>query len=163
MREKVATLGLLGLAVLSLSGCLSQPTPPPTLQATRPASCTLTSALRAAVTSRPPTGHLVFSSDGDIYVMQADGSHRRQLTSDPWPQFDPTWSPDGKHIAYRDGRNGHNEIYVMNSDGSGKLNVTHHISDSWSPAWSPDGRTIAFASDREGLLSIYTMHPDGSD
>jgi tol-pal system beta propeller repeat protein TolB len=162
MRKMVTVLGLLGLTVLSLSSCLSQPAPPPTSRATHPAPCSLGPALRAAVTTRPPTGHIVYSSDGDIYVMQADGSHRKQLTSDPWPQFDPNWSPDGKHIAYRDGRNGHNEIYVMNSDGSGKLNLTNHTSDSWSPAWSPNGRTIAFASDREGVLSIYTMHPDGS-
>ena len=83
MRKMVPTLGLLSLVVLCLNSCLSQPVPPLTSQATRPTSCSLTSALQAVVTARPPTGYLAFSSDGDIYVMQADGSHRKQLTNVP--------------------------------------------------------------------------------
>jgi Tol biopolymer transport system component len=111
-------------------------------------------------------GRVVFSSNDDIYSMDADGSNLRRLTRRPGPEFDPAWSPDGRRIVYRDSRRGINkndEIYVMNSDGSHQTNVSRDPSDDWGPAWSPDGRWIAFSSTREGLPQIFVMRADGSD
>jgi Tol biopolymer transport system component len=104
-------------------------------------------------------GRVVFSRRGDVWSANADGSGLRRLTSRRGPEFDPSWSPDGSRIVYRDSRRGINvndEIYVMNADGSHRRNLTHSLWNEWSPAWSPDGRLIAFYS---GQLLV--MRPDG--
>lgn len=97
-------------------------------------------------------------SDGnrDIYVMNADGTGLKRLTSDPSFDADPEWSPDGRKFAFY--RNG--DIYVMNaSDASGLTQLT---SDGAHPTWSPDGSRIAFWSGRSGTWGVYAMNANGS-
>jgi Tol biopolymer transport system component len=107
---------------------------------------------------------IAFDDDShDVWVVRADGSQRRRLTSDPAPKFDPTWSPKGSKLAYRSEVDGNAEIYVLNADGSGKRNLTRNPAEDYSPAWSPGGKRIAFASSRSGVLNdIYVMNADGS-
>lgn len=170
MKSTLKTLCWLGIGLLCLSGCTSQaPSPSPTGRGSSTPAAPLTACqIHIGLSRYPLTGRIAFAATGndwDIFVMKADGSERRQLTHDPGPQFDPSWSPDGMRIAYRDSRFGinHNdEIYVMKADGSGQINPTRNPANEWSPAWSPDGKKIAFASDREGLPKIYLMNPDGT-
>ncbi len=61
----------------------------------------------------------------DIYVMNADGSRKRNLTRDRASDDLPTWSPDGRRIAFLHGRGrGRGQLYVVNADGSGLRNLT---------------------------------------
>jgi Tol biopolymer transport system component len=123
-------------------------------------------ALAAAGATSAPTGRIAFSmgsfTHADIYAVNADGSGLVRLTDDPAADFDPSWSPDGRRIAYRheDERSG--QIYVINADGSGQTNLTRRRGLDYSPAWSPDGRRIAFGSVRAGKATIWVMRPDGS-
>ena len=105
-------------------------------------------------------GRIAYSRGGDIWVARADGRDARRLTATRGPQFDPSWSPDGSRIVYRDSRRGINvndEIYVMNADGTHRRNLTRSPWNEWSPAWSPDGRLIAFYSGE-----LYVMRADGT-
>ena len=77
----------------------------------------------------PSGGLIAFTSfrdggNGEIYVMNADGSDQTRLTTSPGTDTQPTWSPDGQQIAFRTDRDGDWEIYVMNADGSGQTNVS---------------------------------------
>jgi Tol biopolymer transport system component len=110
-------------------------------------------------------GRIVFAHEHDIYVMNADGTERTQLTTDPEADFDPVWSPDGTQIAFRAHRDGNEEVYVMNADGSEQTNLTNNPRTDYSPAWSPDGSQIAFASDRLNTSGndIWLMDADGSN
>ena len=102
--------------------------------------------------------------------MNADGSDATRLTHNPDDDGQPTWSPDGRRIAFTSVQDGNWDIYVANADGSGTTRLTHSPSSAWSPAWSPDGRRIAYVSARESVAryfpantEIYAMNADGTD
>jgi TolB protein len=104
-----------------------------------------------------------------IYIMDFDPSTGTRTgeairltdkkTSDGWP----TWSPDGKQIAFESDRSGNWEIWVVNLDGSGLTNLTNHPARDQYPAWSPDGTKIAFTSKRSGDYDVWLMNADGSN
>jgi hypothetical protein len=101
------------------------------------------------------------SRNPEIWVMDADGSNPKRLTEHG---MDPSWSPDGRQIAFASHRDGIFQIYAMNSDGSNIRRLTKHNSEDSNPSWAPDGGAIAYISatgdDRRGL---FLMGADGSE
>ena len=82
-----------------------------------------------------------------IHIMDADGGNPRHLANQPRAGSMPTWSPDGKQIAFNDMvLGGNREIYTLNVDGSGLRQITRHPAADWAPVWSPDGRSIVYFS-----------------
>jgi Tol biopolymer transport system component len=111
-------------------------------------------------------GRIVFDHEFDIWVMNAEGTDRQQITDDPSEDFDAAWSPDGSMIAFRSHRDENEEVYVVGADGAGERNLTDHPRSDYSPAWSPDGSMIAFATDRDadsGGNDIYVVRVDGAN
>jgi Tol biopolymer transport system component len=101
------------------------------------------------------------TQDSEIYIMNADGSDRINISNDPKQDIEPNWSPDGSKIAFATDRDGNYEIYVMNADGSDPVRLTENFSEDYRPMWSPDGTKIAFYSNRDGNFEIYVMSADG--
>ncbi|HEX2059652.1 MAG TPA: DUF5050 domain-containing protein, partial [Thermoanaerobaculia bacterium] len=98
----------------------------------------------------------------DLFVMNRDGSSPRNLTNDPFTNYEHAWSPDGSRIAYYSDDTGRFELYVMNADGSGRRQLTDGSYQNSAPRWSPDGRSIVFTSNRDGGWKTYRMNADGS-
>lgn len=96
----------------------------------------------------------------DIFVMDADGTGTKRLTSAKKDDSRPTWSPSGQRIAFA--RAG--DIYVMNADGSGVRRISDESADESEPAWSPDGGRIAYVRRTPGtpVQEVWLMRPNGS-
>ena len=81
----------------------------------------------------------------DIFIMDADGSNEKRLTSHPKNDGVPTWSPDGRHLAFSSSRGGWREIYIIELSTGDIRQLTENVdNDAFSsrPSWSPDGRHI---------------------
>ena len=105
--------------------------------------------------------------NADVYVADADGRNERRLTKAPSSEFTPSWSPDGRRIAFVSNRTGRFAVYVMRADGTGLRRVVPRRNgggDAFWPSWSPDGRLIAYSSSHATPENpeIYVARPDGS-
>ncbi|MBC6461133.1 PD40 domain-containing protein, partial [Actinomadura sp. HBU206391] len=73
---------------------------------------------------------------GDIWVMNADGSGARRVTADAVYEMDPTWSPDGKWIAYARGPVEEPRVWAIRADGTLARAVTAGARAEGHPSWS---------------------------
>lgn len=114
----------------------------------------------------PATGReIAFISDRggspQVYVMDASGANQRRLIARGGHADSPSWSPDGRYIAFTYGGAGSFQIFVADV-ASGQLLQVTSAGRNESPTWSPDGRHLAFQSNRTGRWEVWQMHIDGS-
>jgi Tol biopolymer transport system component len=95
--------------------------------------------------------------DADVYVMNADGSNVRRLTTEG-KHWAPQVSPDGQLVALQTDQ----DIRVVNLGTGAARRLTYAPQNGMSPTWSPDGTRLAFTTTRNTRLEIFTMSADGS-
>lgn len=102
-----------------------------------------------APTWSPSGERIAFVTKGDLWVADADGTHRGELARDA---DDPAWAPNGRRLAFtREGR-----VYTVRADGLDE----RALATGAHPAWSPDGERIVF--DREAqIISVRWYGGDG--
>ena len=80
----------------------------------------------------------------EIFVMNADGSHVRQMTNNPAADYAPRWSPDGKSILFISSRKDGSQLWLLPADGGEPKQLTHISTGITNPVWSHDGTKIMF-------------------
>jgi len=115
----------------------------------------------------PDAKRIAFTNSNNLYVINADGSALRKITSQLTVfAGKPSWSPDGKNLAFaafaESGSGQTVQIFRIGDDGSGLKQLTNASDPALEPSWSPDGTKIVYtfgSNDTE----IYTMSAsDGS-
>ena len=116
----------------------------------------------------PDGGSIVYERNG-VWIMRADGTHKRRVTRSPFRDTDPNFSPDGKLITFVREKKEHREqaLFAVRPDGSALRRLTPY---SWDVGtkhdWSPDGKLIVLttnADPRAGeSANLVTIRPNGS-
>ena len=113
-----------------------------------------------------PDGRIVYhsleSGNEDIWIINADGSGRRQLTVDPGVDERPSVSPDGRHIVFASNRLGGFTIWRMDAGGGNERPLTHGHGDG-SPVVTPDGRWVVYSSSTSGRPTLWKVPVDGGE
>ncbi|HTK25370.1 MAG TPA: S41 family peptidase [Pyrinomonadaceae bacterium] len=107
----------------------------------------------------PKGERALFAARGDIFTAPVEKGGVRNLThsSDANDRF-PSWSPDGRQIAYISDKSGEEELWLAAQDGSSAPQqiTTGGKAQRYAPIWSSDGKKIAF-SDKDGRVYVVTV------
>ena len=116
---------------------------------------------------------VVFSSNRKgkvmLFSMDEKGRNVKQLTFTGSYNSSPSWSPDGRYVAFSGYSGGRFDLFVIDTKNQNKIRRVTSIrrpNGSWanneSPSFSPDGRQVVFVSDRTGKNQVYTIYIDGT-
>jgi Tol biopolymer transport system component len=143
MRRALAAIVPLGL-VLALEGA---PAPTPAHL-----DVTVHEGTSMAVAVSPDGATLAIDLQGSIWTLPAGGGTATRITDIYNDARQPSWSPDGKWIAFFAYRDGGYDLWAIAPDGTHQHKLTWGAFDDREPIWSHDGKRIAFSSDRGNPL-----------
>lgn len=132
---------------------------------------TNTRSLEVEAKVNPKTGaDLIFTSGRggtpQIYRMNIDGTDVARLTTGEGDAVNPSWSPDGAHLAFawtRGFEPGNFNIFIMDVTGQNLTQLTHGSGRNENPVWAPDGVHLVFSSKRGRSTQIFTMLANGTE
>lgn len=115
-------------------------------------------------------GHLIaFTREGDVYVMRADGSGQKQLTTGAEIDSRPLISPNSRIVLFerRTAADAARDLYTVSVNGGSPHSIAPSSADEHEASFSPDGRTVAFVRTTGSTLGehnddIYTVRPSGA-
>ena len=125
---------------------------------------------KIAFESKAPTAEPADSSNNtqiddtlEIYVIDTDGANKTQLTHNSVDDGHPTWSPNGKQIAFTSMVENIYQIFVVNAAGGTPKQLTFSDASHYHPTFTPDGKRIIYISSGDNHYTIWMMNADGSN
>jgi Tol biopolymer transport system component/imidazolonepropionase-like amidohydrolase len=141
------TLALLssGKVAIALTACFAFAACNPA--AARTLEFDTTEVTQPAITAAPDGKSFIFNLLGHLFRLQVSGGNATQMTTGPYYDSDPAFSPDGQRIAFVSSRDDGSDGNLFLLDlASGKMSRLTHEFQVGMPSWSPDGKTIAYLS-----------------
>ncbi|MCK9206457.1 MAG: peptidase S9, partial [Salinivirgaceae bacterium] len=99
-------------------------------------------------------------SNRELFVMNADGSNKTQITKTAFNEFNAVWHPNGKQILFLSPESEQMQIWSMNTDGTDKKQVSNLEGDMTNFIISPDGSKILFTKDVQIDKTTAAIYPD---
>ena len=99
----------------------------------------------------------------EIYVIDIDGTHKMQLTHNDVDDGHPTWSPNGKRIAFSSMVEGIYQIFIMDAAGGTAKQLTFSGASHYHPTFSSDGKRIIYVSNAHNHYTLWMMNADGTN
>lgn len=93
-----------------------------------------------------------------LEISDSDGHNPRPVLRSRMPIMSPSWSPDGRKLAYVSFESGRSTIIVQHLDGSKREVVAEFQGINSAPSWSPDGQSLAMTLSKDGNADIYIMN-----
>lgn len=97
-----------------------------------------------------------------LVISDADGQNIRNALNSSEPIISPSWSPDGKKVAYVSFEDRKPVIYVHELATGRRIALSNQKGNNSAPAWTPDGKKLAISLSRDGNTQIYSINADGT-
>lgn len=97
-----------------------------------------------------------------LVISDADGQNIRNAMASGDPIISPSWSPDGKKVAYVSFEDRKPVIYVHELATGRRIALSNQKGNNSAPGWSPDGKKLAVSLSKDGNTQIYSINSDGS-
>jgi len=97
-----------------------------------------------------------------LVISDADGQNIRNAMNSSEPIISPSWSPDGKKVAYVSFEDRKPVIYVHELATGRRIALSNQKGNNSAPAWSPDGKKLAISLSRDGNTQIYGINADST-
>jgi len=97
-----------------------------------------------------------------LVISDADGQNIRNAMNSGEPIISPSWSPDGKKVAYVSFEDRKPVIYVHELATGRRISLSNQKGNNSAPAWSPDGKKLALSLSKDGNTQIYSINADGT-